>query len=200
MKRVFRHCRVLTILVVGTAVLVGGVAVSSAQSPALADVARKEAARRKDQPTGSKVYTNKDLPESAQNRAAPPAPGTAAALPADPAVQGQKPEAEAKAEADAKAAGETKDEAWWKERVAQAREEVRRNQMFAEALQSRINALSRDFVNRDNPVQRSGISKERGDALNELARVNQDLERGKKQIADLEEEARKAGVPPGWLR
>ena len=30
-------------------------------------------------------------------------------------------------------------------------EEVSRNETFAEALQSRINALSTDFVNRDDP-------------------------------------------------
>ena len=80
------------------------------------------------------------------------------------------------------------------------REELRRNEMFAEALQTRINALSRDYVSRDNPAQRRQIGQDRAEALSELARVKQDVERGKKQIADIEEEARKAGVPPGWLR
>ena len=82
----------------------------------------------------------------------------------------------------------------------QAREELRRNEMFAEALQTRINALSRDFTSRDNPAQRAPDSARIAEALTELERVKQDVERGKKQIADIEEEARKAGVPPGWLR
>ena len=71
--------------------------------------------------------------------------------------------------------------------------------MFAEALQTRINSLTTDFVSRDDPAQRRH---RRGpaEALTELTRVKQDIERGKKQIADIEEEARKAGVPPGWLR
>ena len=81
-----------------------------------------------------------------------------------------------------------------------AREELRRNEMFAEALQTRINALNRDFNSRDNPAQRSAIGADRTEALKELTRVKQDVERGKKQIVDLEEEARKAGVPPGWVR
>jgi len=43
-------------------------------------------------------------------------------------------------------------------------------------------------------------AKMRAGDFSELNRVKSDVERGKKQIADIEEEARKAGVPPGWLR
>ena len=96
--------------------------------------------------------------------------------------------------------GEQKDQAYWKNRMATAREELRRSEMFAEALQSRINALNKDFNSRDNPAQRSAIGADRTEALNELTRVKQDVERGRKQIIDIEEEARKAGVPPGWVR
>ena len=84
--------------------------------------------------------------------------------------------------------------------MAQAREELRRNEMFAEALQTRINALTEDFVSRDDPAQRAEIGEDATEALAELERVKQEVEHGKKQIADIEEEARKAGVPPGWLR
>ena len=38
-----------------------------------------------------------------------------------------------------------------------ARESLRRNEVFQEALQSRIHALSADFVNRDDPYQRAKI-------------------------------------------
>jgi hypothetical protein len=33
-----------------------------------------------------------------------------------------------------------------------------------------------------------------------MEKVKADVEASKKQVADIEEEARKAGVPPGWLR
>jgi hypothetical protein len=159
-----------------------------AQSPPLAEVARKEQERRKTQKPATKAYTNKDLPESAQGRVptpvAPPAADTAR-----PAAE--KPPAGQEAE---------KDETWWKNRINQAREELRRNEVFAEALQTRINSLSADFVNRDDPAQRALISEDRNKALAELARVKGEIDRGKKQIEDIEEEARKAGVPPGWLR
>ena len=171
-----------------------------AQTPSLGEVARKEAERRKALPPSGKVYTNKDLPPSAQKPAPSSGAGTETTIPLDPvaAATGDKP-ADAKAEADAKP-GEEKNEAWWAGRISAAREAVRRNEMFAEALQTRINSLNRDFTSRDNPAQRSQIGEDRTEALSELARVKQDVEKGKQAIADIEEEARKAGVPPGWLR
>jgi hypothetical protein len=72
--------------------------------------------------------------------------------------------------------------------------------MFVEALQSRINGLTTDFVNRDDPYQRAKIGEDRQKALDELARVKGEIEAGKKLIDNIEEEARRAGVPPGWLR
>jgi hypothetical protein len=171
------------------------------QPPPLAEVARKEAERRKTIKSTQKVITTKDLPESAKRApAAPPAEGTqpAATPPAgEQAAAGQAPAADAKAGASSAGKG---DETSWRNRITQAREAVRRNEAFAEALQSRINALTTDFVNRDNPVQRAKIGEDRQKALAELARVRNEIEQGKKQIADIEEEARKAGVPPGWLR
>jgi hypothetical protein len=84
--------------------------------------------------------------------------------------------------------------------MADAREYLRQNEVFAEALQSLVNALRADFLRRDNPVQRARVGEDRDKALLELNRVKGEIEKAKKQIADLEEEARKAGVPPGWLR
>jgi hypothetical protein len=81
-----------------------------------------------------------------------------------------------------------------------ARTDLERTRMFAEALQTRINALTTDFVNRDDPAQRAVIEQERNKALAELARLQKDVEAKTKAIADIEDEARRAGVPPGWLR
>jgi hypothetical protein len=171
-----------------------------AQTPSLGEVARKEAERRKALPPSGKVYTNKDLPPSAQKPAPSSGAGTETTIPLDPvaAATGDKP-ADVKAEADAKP-GEEKNQAWWAGRISAAREAVRRNEMFAEALQTRINSLNRDFTSRDNPAQRSEIGRDRAEALSELARVKQDVVKGKQAIADIEEEARKASVPAGWLR
>jgi hypothetical protein len=208
MRRLFTSVvGVVALATVSVAILGGSAAAVRAQTPTLGEVARKEADRRKAQPSAGKVYTNKDLPASAQVPAsgAPASGQTATAVDPVSAATGQKPgeakpEGEAKAEGETRPEGETKDEAWWKNRMMSTREELRRNEMFAEALQTRINALSRDYTSRDNPAQRRQIGQERAESLSELSRVKQDVERGKKQIADIEEEARKAGVPPGWLR
>jgi hypothetical protein len=160
-----------------------------AQQPSLAELARKEQERKKAlKAVPSKVYSDKDLPKSS---AAPPVasavpPATATPIPAEP-----KPAEEKKDE---------RDETYWRNRVTQARESLRRAEAFAEALQSRINALSADVVNRDDPYQRAKIADDRVKAIAELQRVQTEIEQSKKAITDIEEEARQAGVPPGWLR
>jgi hypothetical protein len=84
--------------------------------------------------------------------------------------------------------------------MSQAREELRRNEMFAEALQTRINSLTNDFSMRDDPYQRAKVAEERSKAILEMDRVKADIESNRKAIAGIEEDARRAGVPPGWLR
>ncbi len=187
--------------VVVFAIAVGLLGSSAASGQTLGEVAKKEAERRKTQPQTGKVYTNKDLPASAQKPAtANPSTETPAQTPTDPVAAATEQKAEdAKAPGD-KPQGDQKDQAYWKNRMVTAREELRRGEMFAEALQTRINTLNKDFNSRDNPAQRSAIGADRTEALNELTRVKQEVERAKKQITDIEEEARKAGVPPGWVR
>jgi hypothetical protein len=165
-----------------------------AQKPALADVAKKEQERRKTTKDASKKLSNKDLPESAL-KPAPSAPADASR------AEGQLPAAESSAGAQKPASeGEEKTEAWWRNRITQAREELRRNEMFLEALQSRINGLTTDFVSRDDPYQRAKIGEDRQKALAEMERVKAEIAANQKQIEGIEEEARKSGVPPGWLR
>jgi hypothetical protein len=173
-----------------------------AQGPALGEVARKEQERRKAQPNAGKVYTNKDLPASALKpegaTQAPPA-STATPVEGQPgAAEGQEGAQKAEQKGEEKPAASQ--EAAWKKRMSDAREELRRAEMFAQALQTRVNSLTSDYLSRSDPAQKARLGQERKEAQAELARVKQDIERAKKQIADIEEEARKAGVPPGWLR
>ena len=173
--------------------------IAAAQTPTLGEVAKREQERRKATKSSDKVLTNKDLPATAQQPAPASGTGTPSTTPA-PAAAGGATTA-APAGADKKGApSEQRDEAWWRKRISEARETLRRNESFLEALQSRVNALSTDFVNRDDPYQRARIADDRQKALSEMERLKADVELGKKQVEDIEEEARKAGVPPGWLR
>lgn len=166
-------------------------ALGAAQS--LAVIAKQEAARRKAVTEPSKVYTNENL---RGDQAAPP-PGNA--TPSAPEPSAQVPSVNLPA-GKVEEAGEVKDEAYWRGRITEARAALERSRIFAEALQSRINALTTDFVNRDDPAQRAQIELQRQRALAELDRVQKDVAEQTQAIAAIEEEARRAGVPPGWLR
>jgi hypothetical protein len=190
--------RAAAALLTGTLLFLWPAALSAQAPPSLGEIARKEAERRKALKADGKVYTNKDLPKTAVN----PVPSTPAAPAADAEqkVAAQKPEPEAVEKEKEKEEGEEKDEAWWRKRITAVREALQRNELAADAFQSRVNALTTDFVNRDDPYQRAQISIDRQKALNELERVKTEMVRLKQQIAEIEEEARVAGVPPGWLR
>ncbi len=174
-----------------------GAASAAAQSapPSLAELARKEAERRKTTKESKRVITSKDLPESARKPASAPADGGAAATPTATASTGQKPAANGDAPSP-----DEKGEAAWRGRITQAREALRRNEVFLEAMQTRVSSLFIDAQNRPSAVQQEKLRDDAAKAAVEMARVKADLEASKKQVFDIEEEARKAGVPPGWLR
>jgi hypothetical protein len=171
---------------------------ASVGAQSLADVAKREEARRKQVKKTSRVITNKDLktpntpppapPPAPETQPPPPPPADSAA--AAPGQEGPVSDEEKRA----------RDEQSWRERMANARQALERSQMYLDALQSKINALWADFTARDDPAQRAQIETERKRALAEFERVKLEIEANKKALVDLEEEARKAGVPPGWLR
>jgi hypothetical protein len=176
-------------------VLTNGVATVRAQS--LADVAQKEEERRKTVKPATKVFTNKDLGDVPPPPAVtPPDDAKAAETKAAEAAKTAKP---AEPGADV-SKGPVKDQAYWSGRMKELRSKLDQDQISAEAFQARINSLSADFVNRDDPAQRAIIAQNRQKAVAELDRLTKAIADGKKAIADLEEEARRAGVPPGWLR
>jgi hypothetical protein len=177
----------------------------------LADVARKEEERRKEVKQPSKVLTNDDL-GSVPPISPPPATLLA---PADDAVAstessaGKDKDQKASAEAsEGKTDGGTadstdapaKDQAYWSGRVKGLEAQIARNQSFAAALQSRINALANEYTNQADPLQQASLATDRQNALADLDRVNKQLADDTKALADLQEEARRAGVPAGWLR
>ena len=188
---------------------------SIATAQSLGDVARREEQRRKAIKKPAKVYTNKDLagsdiapPTSAPSsgafssgqsasESAPPAGGDSS----QSATSEGAPSEDATAQAGAQTSDDapaTKDD--WQKRLQDARSSLERSQMFAEALQTRINSLTTDFVARDDPAQRSAIEGERRKALAQLDKVKREIEDQNKAIADIQEQARRAGVPAGWVR
>lgn len=188
-------------MVAGALALVLGAGVSQAQS--LADVARMEEARRKAVKEAAKVYTNRDLRGGdVQPARVVPSPTPAPIEPGASAPAGQPPAEAGKAPAATDAADHAglKDREYWTDRMTTSREDLARAEVLYAAVQSRINALTTDFVNRDDPAQRTVIAADKQKALDELARLDKERERLKKQILAIQEEARKAGVPAAWVR
>jgi hypothetical protein len=188
------------------AMLLACAAVSGAQG--LADVARAEEARRKSVRAPSKTYTNDDL-KGDNNGATVASPTPSSAAPASPMpaatpAQGAKPAATAAKPDPAKDAAAQqepkKDEKYWRDRITAAQQAMARNKVLVDALQSRVNALNTDFVNTDDPAQRAVVAQNRQTALAEMDRVKKDIDTRTKEITAIQEEARKANVPAGWLR
>jgi hypothetical protein len=200
----------------------GSVAPLHGQS--LADVAKKENERRQAVKAGTKVYTNGDLktPESSSdpiNAAAPPAGEASAAAEKKPAdgkadekgggksdakaddkAAGKDAKADAKNDAKNSAKSDAKDQEYWSTRMRGLNESLERDRLYADAIQTRINSLTSDFSGRDDPAQRALIAEDREKAVAELSRLRKQIEEDKDAIGAAEEEARRSGVPPGWLR
>lgn len=178
---------------------------SSVQAQSLAELAKQEEARRRTVKEPAKVYTNRDLkpeprgpssatpaakPEQAPPTPAPAPAGTPTVLPGGSVAEVPKSEPLA----------EEKGETHWRALITAARAALERSRVLADALQSRLNALATDIVNRDDPAQRSQLERDRQRALAELDRTKIEITEQVKAIAEIEEDARRAGVPPGWLR
>ncbi|HLG57235.1 MAG TPA: hypothetical protein VI485_17980 [Vicinamibacterales bacterium] len=162
-----------------------------ASAQALGDVAKKEEERRKTIKSPGKVYTNGNIKPD------PNAPATSSP-PASSSSGDQA--ASAPSAPDASADDRKKDEASWKKRISEEREALQRAQTFADALQSQVNALNTDYTNRDDPAQRAVIATKRDGAIAELNRARQEVQARTKAIATIQDEARRAGVPAGWVR
>jgi hypothetical protein len=179
-------------LIAASLVFVGAAHVVAAQS--LGDVAKKEEARRKTVKSSGKVYTNDELKPAPPSSATPPPAST------DQAASTPATGSPASEPAPAATANPKGDEASWRKRITDARDALQRSQTFAEALQTQLNSLATDFVNRDDPIQRSAIAQKRDSVTAELERVKKDIAAKTKAISGIQEEARKAGVPSGWVR
>jgi hypothetical protein len=185
------NARAFSAVVIGV-LLTGSLCPLRAQS--LGDVAKKEEERRQAIKRPAKVYTNKDLAE-VPPATAPPTKTTE--VPASTPAAATEPAKDAgKSDGDAK----PKDQAYWAARRKGLLDALDRDSSFADALQSRVNALQTDFVNRDDPAQRAVVQANLTKALADLDRQKKQITTDQKALADLDEEARRAGVPPGWLR
>ena len=191
--------RVLAITITLAVVCPCAAAAQVSSTVSLAEVARKEEARRKTAKKATRVITNANLGANEVDlppRSMPSFAGSSNATPSNtspgsPTIPGGQAPAQP---------GGGKDQAYWQGRMKSAMDDLSRTEMFASSLQTKINSLRTDFVNRDNRVEREKIQQDLNASLAELERLNKEVNEKRKAISAVEEEARKAGVPPGWMR
>ncbi len=158
----------------------------------LAGVAMNESLRRLFSPPAQMRLNTIDIP--------PPMPGPPEKPEKDDPLASAKIKlGDDPAEKD-KAKDDIGDEKAWRQKMTDARAALDQDEVLSDAMQSKINALVNDFASRDDPAQRAEIERQRVRALDELDRLKKQIQKDKDTINDIEEDARKKGVPPGWIR
>ena len=184
-------------MAIGCVVLVSTCAFAvHAQPPSLAKIAERERARRATIAETSKVYTNDDLhrgPRLTTGRSLPETETVSERSDDEPSTATEIADPEPTADSN-------RDESYWRNRIESAREDLRRANLMVAALQNRVDGLWAEFTARDDPFQRAKIEQDRIEALAELDSTRAEIERLEQEIGDIQEEARRASVQPGWLR
>ncbi len=188
------------------------------QAQSLDELAKKERERqarlKKD---AAKVFTNEDLSrfkdapvtipaqlgtpsESAAGAGKEEKPEAEAAgreRPTSPEAKGQEPE---KSDEDKVTDLKGRDEAYWRSTLGEARLRVKSLSDEAKVLELRLNDLYNRFYRENSPVTRERIQVEIQKTLYQIDRNKQELAQARRSLEDLEQEARKSGALPGWLR
>lgn len=168
--------------------------ITSAQS--LGELAQKEKERRKAAAgAGSQSYTNDDLPKGKPASSPSPAPGKGAATP--------RPGAPPPAATSDLAASESS----WRQQAQSARDAITAAEQGVAQAEKALGSV-RTGVSQPLPsdglrqTPPNGMLKEPSheDAERNLAAARAALAQAKAAFADLEERARRASIPPGWLR
>jgi hypothetical protein len=204
----------LTTLLAVLALFLAAPAVSRAQS--LGDVAKKEQEKQEKKkkkekekekeksgkpPAPVKTYTDEDLKKARESES-----GAVTVLPEngnleagsassgdDEAVSGEEGRP---------AGGRKRTETYWRERATRARSAVEEADAKVKDLEGRIAALRNDMnpVNTQDPNRLQSRDRELQQAIDALDGARLSADAARKALADLEEEARRAGALPGWLR
>lgn len=172
----------------------------------LGDVAKREAARRQQAPTGKK-YTNEDLtgggvsapvvanaspPGGETSPAASPKPDSAAATPGEPAPRS----AEALALAQKKMAEKNRPEAFWRERAKVVRAAMKQTDARLDGLNTRLKSLESQLQNGGG----TSHVQEREVTLKALTAAQDDARSMQAEWDRLEARAKTENVSPDWLR
>ncbi len=158
------------------------------QSP-LVELSKKEKKRRK-KSVKTKVITNVDLGRSTSSlnilgKAYSPSTETAGTK--------EFPEKTLKP-------GQKKDKKWWSGRRKAIYEKINKLRKKIQELNTKVNGLSNQFLLEQRPFAQARVKEELEKAKGALQQAKADLANAEKELENLYNEARKEGIPPGWIR
>ena len=172
------------------ALLVSGFPATSGHADDLAALARREKARRAKLAKPTKVLTEEDGKTAAETGSASVSTTSSDAPPA--------PEAPSRASAEAAKAG-------WKARAQALRAAVAVAEQDLEQMQKDLNAYRSDLAPLSATEAQDPLRLQKREArlveMQKAVEVQREVvAQARKSVSILEDEARRAGVPPGWLR
>lgn len=161
----------------------------------VADAARKARAEQKATPKPKKVFTNDDIPSAVP--APPPTPASTDATKTGTQAQGNdKSEKELNDPSD-----NPKTEAYWHKRSKKLRAKLAAAEQELDVLQRELNKDELQYY--PDPQKALQQQYSRSDINEKNAKVTAkkaEVESLRQQVADLDDEVRKAGGDPGWVR
>jgi hypothetical protein len=176
-----------------------------AQSQSLGDLAKKEKERRKQVSSEVKVITNLDTAKyrsgavSTTTFPAPPAPKPEGEGTSTPGTSPEGSRKAEKADKDEPRDMQGRTESWWRQTMSDARQKVKELENAANVIALRIADLQTQFYREANGFRQQDIQREIQKGFYEQDLTKENLAKAKRELEDLEKEARKSGALPGWL-
>lgn len=186
-------------LLILTGLLTG---VAAAQSDSLADAARKHREQQAGKTPAAKVYTNDNLPSTetistvgapvADNASAAPTDGQSAPADSTAAKIAAKPEDDSKA----------RQKTWeqWRDKIQKQKAAVDQLQKENEEIERQYKLTTGNYYNsaQQRLYDGAAMAKEDSAYKTQMEQKKKAVEDAKQKIDDLQEEARRAGVPSGF--
>jgi hypothetical protein len=177
--------------------------VTAGFSQSLAELAKKEKERRAKLKAETKTITDVEAAKYkggaiTTGTPAEPAATGAEAKPAGPAAEGTQAAGEKVADEPVDFQG--RPESFWRQTMADARQQVTSLENEANVLSLRLADLQNKFYQEADGFKQQQIQREIQKTLYEQDQNKIALAKARQQLQDLETEARKSGALPGWLK
>ncbi len=159
----------------------------------ITDANLKQIAEKRNKPGFAESEAEKETaPETGETPQAEPASQSEAqplVIAADAAVDSQSGESEARRTPE-----------YWQQMKRGLEEKIVELENRIRDNESRLNLLHTQYLNQDLPLERQRLKSELDELQKSQELDRKNLEQLRRELEELHERARKAGVPPGWLR